>query len=135
MRSPTSSATTWRGHRRRERAGVVAGRVAVVGGGIAGLATAYRFAEAGADVQLFERGSEVGGVIASPVEVGDLWLEPGPDSFAARKPWGAALCRELGLTLDSPGASGAYLWTRGGLVPSFRGAPFGIPGDVGGRST
>jgi oxygen-dependent protoporphyrinogen oxidase len=106
-------------------------RVAVVGGGVSGLVAAHRLVEAGADVVVFERASAAGGVVAPPVEVGDLRLEPGPDSFAARKPWGPALCRDLGLGLEAPRAAGAYLWTRGGLVPYLRGVPFGIPGDVG----
>ena len=106
-------------------------RVAVVGGGIAGLATAFRLHRAGAEPVVFERAPTHGGVIAPPVTVGDLTLEPGPDSLAARKPWGVELCRELGLTLVPPGASGAFLWTDGGLVPYLRGAAFGIPGDVG----
>jgi len=109
----------------------VTGRVAVVGGGIAGLATAFRLERAGADPVVYEREGTHGGVIAPPMEVGDLALEPGPDSLAARKPWGAALCRDLGLTLSAPGASGAMLWTDTGLVPYLAGTAFGIPGDVG----
>jgi oxygen-dependent protoporphyrinogen oxidase len=107
------------------------GRVAVVGGGVAGLATAFRLERAGADPVVFEREATVGGVIGSPVMVGDLALEPGPDSLAARKPWGPALCRDLGLSLIAPGASGALLWTETGLVPFLAGTAFGIPGDVG----
>jgi oxygen-dependent protoporphyrinogen oxidase len=106
-------------------------RVAVVGGGIAGLATAFRLQRAGVEPLVLERRSISGGIIAPPVPVGDLALEPGPDSLAARKPWGSALCRDLGLTLIPPGAAGAFLWTGSGLVPHLRGAPFGIPGDVG----
>jgi len=106
-------------------------RVAVVGGGIAGLATAFHLQRAGLEPLVFERAATHGGVIAPPVTVGDLALEPGPDSLAARKPWGAALCRALGLTLIPPGASGALLWTDAGLVPYLAGTAFGIPGDVG----
>jgi oxygen-dependent protoporphyrinogen oxidase len=106
-------------------------RVAVVGGGIAGLATAHHLLRAGAEVTVFELEDVPGGIVAPPVEVGGLRLEPGPDSFAARKPWGVGLCRELGLTLVPPGAAGALLWTEAGLVPYLSGAPFGIPGDVG----
>lgn len=106
-------------------------RVAVVGGGIAGLATAFHLARAGADPVVFERDDVPGGIVAPPIEVGDLWLEPGPDSLAARKAWGADLCRRLGLTLIAPGASGAFLWTDTGLVPYLSGTAFGIPGDVG----
>ncbi|MGH2680540.1 MAG: protoporphyrinogen oxidase [Actinomycetota bacterium] len=106
-------------------------RVAVVGGGIAGLATAFHLQRAGADPIVFERDATYGGVIAPPVDVGGLQLEPGPDSLAARKPWGVELCRELGLRPLPPGAAGAYLWTDAGLVPFLAGTAFGIPGDVG----
>ena len=106
-------------------------RVAVVGGGIAGLSTAFRLQRAGAEPVVFERAGTHGGVIAPPATVGDLELEPGPDSLAARKPWGVALCRDLGLSLIPPGAAGAFLWTDAGLVPYLRDAAFGIPGDVG----
>ena len=106
-------------------------RVAVVGGGVAGLATAYRVLGAGADPIVFEAQDVAGGVIAPPVGVGDLALEPGPDSLVARKPWGTALCRDLGLRLAAPGTSGALLWTETGLVPYLPGTAFGIPGDVG----
>jgi oxygen-dependent protoporphyrinogen oxidase len=109
----------------------VSDRVAVVGGGVGGLATAFFLQRAGADPVVFEREDTHGGVIGSRVEVGDLALEPGPDSLAARKPWGTALCRELGLTLVPPATSGALLWTDTGLVPYLAGTPFGIPGDVG----
>lgn len=107
------------------------GRVAVVGGGIAGLATAFHLQRAGADPVVFERADTPGGIVAPPVEVGDLLLEPGPDSLAARKPGGAALCRSLGVALIPPGATGAMLWTHAGLVPYLAGTAFGIPGDVG----
>jgi oxygen-dependent protoporphyrinogen oxidase len=109
----------------------VSERIAVVGGGVAGLATAHRLLRAGADVVVFERDAVPGGVVAPPVEVGDLELEPGPDSVAARKPWAVELCDGLGIPLEDPRASRALLWTSGGLVETLRGAPFGIPGDVG----
>ncbi len=107
------------------------GRVVVVGGGIAGLATGYRLMRAGVDVTVLESASAPGGKIAHPVPVGDLSLEPGPDSFVARKPWGVDLCKELGIPVEAPGASGAYLWTDGGLVRYLADSAFGIPGDIG----
>ncbi|HYZ11582.1 MAG TPA: FAD-dependent oxidoreductase, partial [Actinomycetota bacterium] len=106
-------------------------RVSVVGGGIAGLATAHHLSKAGVEVLVLEEREVAGGIVAPPVEVGDLELEVGPDSFAARKPWGVALAKELGLELEAPGTSGAFLWTDRGLVPYLHGTPFGIPGDVG----
>jgi protoporphyrinogen/coproporphyrinogen III oxidase len=109
----------------------VSGRIVVVGGGVAGLATAFHLQQAGAEPVVFERDGTPGGVVAPPVEVGDLLLEPGPDSLAARKPWGADLGRRLGLTWVAPATSGALLWTDTGLVPYLSGTAFGIPGDVG----
>ena len=108
------------------------GRVAVVGGGMSGLTTAYRLAQAGLDVTVHEASERAGGKLAT-VQVGDLRLEAGADSFVARKPWAVELCRELGLggDLESPGANGAYLWTDRGLVAFPKDAPFGIPGDIG----
>ena len=108
------------------------GRVAVIGGGVAGLTTAYRLMNAGVDVTVREASDHVGGKLAQ-ICVGDLQLEAGADSFVARKPWAVDLCRQLGLSGDliSPGEKGAYLWTDRGLVPFTKDAPFGIPGDVG----
>ncbi|MDP9330136.1 MAG: protoporphyrinogen oxidase [Actinomycetota bacterium] len=106
-------------------------RVAVVGGGISGLTTAYRLAEAGVDVTLFEADALPGGKLRS-IDVGGLTLPAGADSFLARKPWALELCKEIGLggELVAPATSSAFLWTEGGLEPFLRDAPFGIPGDV-----
>jgi protoporphyrinogen/coproporphyrinogen III oxidase len=109
-----------------------AGRVVVIGGGVSGLTTAYRLAAAGVDVTVREASDRPGGKLGT-VQVGDVRLETGADSFVARKPWAVDLCRELGLAgeLVSPGAKGAYLWTDRGLVAFLKDAPFGIPGDIG----
>ena len=108
--------------------------VAVVGAGVSGLATAYRLRQAqpAPDVVVLEAEDYVGGKLRS-VAVGDLMLPAGADSFLARKPWAVELCAELGIAseLESPGTSGAYLWTDEGLVAFAKDAPFGIPGDVG----
>ena len=109
-------------------------RVVVVGGGVAGLTAALRLTRA-ADppaVTVLEADARVGGKLRS-VRVGGLELESGADSFVARKPWAVDLCRELGLgkELRSPGSSGAWLWTSGGLVRMLRSSAFGIPGDIG----
>jgi oxygen-dependent protoporphyrinogen oxidase len=102
----------------------------VVGGGVAGLTVAYRLSKAGVEVQVREAAGRPGGRLGT-ITVGGLELESGADSFVARKPWAAELCRELGLPLESPGSTGAYLWTKTGLVKYLRDSPFGIPGDVG----
>jgi len=102
----------------------------VVGGGVAGLTVAYRLAKSGVDVDVREASERPGGRLGT-ITVGGLELEAGADSFVARKPWAAELCRELRLPLESPGATGAYLWTDSGLVKYLKDSPFGIPGDIG----
>jgi oxygen-dependent protoporphyrinogen oxidase len=108
------------------------GRVVVVGGGVAGLTTAYRLLEAdlAADVLVLEAADAPGGKLSS-VQVGDLTLEAGPDSFVARKPWAVELCRELGLALVEPAARGAFVWTEAGLEPLPETA-LGIPAEIDG---
>ena len=110
----------------------MSGRVAVIGGGVSGLTTAYRLEAAGLDAIVLEAGATTGGKLRS-IEVGGLRLPAGPDSFLARKPAAVELCRELGIgeELVAPRASGAFLWTAAGLVPYPTGTAFGIPGDLG----
>jgi oxygen-dependent protoporphyrinogen oxidase len=109
-------------------------RVAVVGGGIAGLTAAYRLTRGDRppEVIVLEASDRPGGKLRS-VQVGDLVLPASADSFVARKPWAVDLCTELGLgdELVAPAPGGAFLWTDRGLVPCLRDAPFGIPGEVG----
>jgi oxygen-dependent protoporphyrinogen oxidase len=74
----------------------------IVGGGIAGLSAAYYALKTSADIQvtLLEAGDSWGGKITTdrvPFEGGDFIIEGGPDTFLATKPWGVALCKELGL--------------------------------------
>jgi protoporphyrinogen/coproporphyrinogen III oxidase len=109
-----------------------AGRVVVVGGGVAGLTTAYRLlaSDPRLDVIVLEAADAAGGKLAS-VTVGDLSLEAGPDSFVARKPWAADLCREIGVALVEPGARGAFVWTDSGLEPLPETA-LGIPAEIDG---
>src|SRR5215207_1570255 len=76
--------------------------VAIIGGGIAGLSTAYYLQKAGVPYVLLEQGERWGGKICTEhvtVEDGSTFVvEGGPDSFITQKPWGAALARELGLS-------------------------------------
>jgi protoporphyrinogen/coproporphyrinogen III oxidase len=117
-----------------EHATASRGRVVVVGAGISGLAVAFRLLSRAPelDVVVLEAADHPGGKLAT-VDVGGLTLPAGADSFLARKPWAADLCRELGLGKDlvAPAASGAYLWTEQGLVRFLPETAFGIPADVG----
>lgn len=77
-------------------------KVAVVGGGIAGLSAAWALrkhaVETGrpVEVRLFEAAPRLGGKIETERRDGFL-LEGGPDSFVTRKPQAVELARELGL--------------------------------------
>ncbi len=89
--------------------------VAVIGGGISGLTSAYLLARAGARVLLLERGPRLGGKILTQPLAG-LPLEAGPDGFLDR-PEAVALCRELGLEseLVETLTTRAYRWEGNGL--------------------
>lgn len=76
-------------------------KVIIIGGGIAGLAAAYRFQElcqggANLDVMLLEGSDRLGGKIVTDRENGFI-VERGPDSFISQKPWAIELCKKLGL--------------------------------------
>lgn len=70
--------------------------IAIVGGGIAGLAAAYELARQGADFVLFEASARLGGIIET-IRMQDFLIECGPDSWVTEKPWAAELAIEMGL--------------------------------------
>ena len=75
-------------------------RIAIVGGGISGLAAAFALEErrrAGEALEfvVYESGPRFGGVLFTEQVQGCL-IEAGPDSFLTEKPWAADLCRRLG---------------------------------------
>src|SRR5437762_5096200 len=72
-------------------------RVAVIGGGISGLCTAYHLRKAGLDVTLFESGRRVGGNINTVVSEGFL-IERGPNSVLANREI-LDLINELGISV------------------------------------
>lgn len=104
-------------------------RVVVVGGGVTGLAAAFRLRDEGVEVVVLERDPAPGGKVRS-AEVGGLALEAGPDSLLARKPWAVDLVRALGMGEDLIPASPApaHIWTRSGLH-RFPAGPLGISTD------
>ena len=77
-------------------------RVAVVGGGVAGLAATYelsRLVREGVPLQvvLFEASTRLGGIIET-VHEGGFVIECGPDAWVTEKPWARELAEELGLS-------------------------------------
>jgi protoporphyrinogen/coproporphyrinogen III oxidase len=95
-------------------------RVAIVGGGIAGLAAAHRMAELAPQVQLslFEGANRLGGVLETVHRDGFL-IETSADSFITSFPWAADLCRRVGLGAQLLSTSGehrrAFVVSRGRL--------------------
>lgn len=77
--------------------------VAVIGGGISGLSTAFALQEraiaAGIPIRctVVDAASDWGGKIVTH-RIGDLVTEAGPDSFLSQKPAALELCAKLGLT-------------------------------------
>ena len=77
-------------------------RLAIVGGGISGLAAAHRAVELARergralDLTLLEGADRLGGAIRTERRDGFI-VEAGADSFISEKPWALALCRRLGL--------------------------------------
>jgi len=110
-------------------------RIAIIGGGISGLAAAFTLEEqrcAGAPVEyvLFESSPRFGGVIATE-HVENCLVEAGPDSFLTEKPWAAELCRKLGLGDQLLGSNDAqrktYILVNNKLVAIPDGLMFMVP--------
>src|SRR5215470_3265714 len=77
-------------------------RIAIIGGGIAGLAAAHHLIELSKNqdqplrITLFEASSRLGGIIQTESRDGFL-LERGPDSFISEKPEALELAKRLRL--------------------------------------
>ena len=96
-------------------------KIVIIGGGIAGLSTAYWLKETGAlkgaTVTVLERTDRLGGNIKTE-KVDGFLVEGGPDSFLSEKPWAMALCKRLGLDdrlLPTSGSPKTYVFTGGRL--------------------
>ncbi len=111
-------------------------RVAVVGGGITGLAAALRLSETlgAGEVRLLESENRAGGKITTD-RVDGLVIEGGPDCFLAMKPGGMSLCHDLGLDERVRGTNPAYRRTyiqrRGQLHRLPEGLSGLVPSKIG----
>ena len=114
--------------------------VAIIGGGIAGLSTAYYLQKrAAADglalrYTVLEATPRWGGhILTEEVETaaGRFVVEAGPDSFITQKPWGVELARELGLADRLLGTNDhmrkVYVLNRGKPTPMPDGVLLIVP--------
>src|SRR2546426_12536952 len=69
--------------------------VAIVGGGITGLAAAYELQKRGLMVRVLEAAPRAGGVIRTD-RIDDWTIDAGPDSLLVQQPTAVSLSRQLG---------------------------------------
>lgn len=114
-------------------------RITIIGGGIAGLSAAYYAKKniPNAMVTIVESDSRWGGKITTDriaFDDGQFIIEGGPDTFLATKPWGVALCKELGLSErlngTNPNQKNTYVLNKGRLLPLPDGLAMMIPTNV-----
>lgn len=103
-------------------------RVAVIGGGLCGLAAAHRLTELSHEtgrpchVTIFEAGKRFGGLVQTQRIDGYL-VEMGADNFITNKPGAINLCKRIGLEDSLLSTDAAY---RRSLV-LYRGKPCAVP--------
>ncbi|MFG3205325.1 protoporphyrinogen oxidase [Streptomyces sp. NPDC048192] len=112
-------------------------RIAVVGGGITGLAAAAFLSGAAGrggprgQVMVLEQSDRVGGKLRTG-EVGGISVDLGAESMVTRRPEALTLARQVGLAdeLEPPRPARASIWTCGRLRPIPTGQLMGVPGDL-----
>lgn len=98
-------------------------RVAVIGGGISGLAAAHRLLELNSecDIHLFEADSRLGGVLQTSKTDDGYLLENSADNFITNIPYALDLCRRLGMEEEllptNEALRKAYVVRSGKLFP------------------
>src|SRR6266498_4634764 len=106
-------------------------RVAIVGGGIAGLAAAFFLRDAGAAVTVLEGSPRLGGELAVS-QVAGIAVDEGAEALLARRPEGTGLIRAAGLAgqLVAPGTTAARIWSRERMRTLPRRQVMGVPADL-----
>ena len=132
--APTLPAPSTRrlGHSRRVSSPSARPAVAIVGGGISGLAAAFFLRDRGLAVTVLEGSPLLGGKLAvSPVA--GLAVDEGAEALLTMRPEGTDLIAALGLDGQrrSPGTTTAAIWTRGRAVPAAETPADGRPGRHG----
>ncbi len=110
-------------------------RIAIIGGGITGLAAAHRILELNpaAQVTLFEASGRLGGVLQTERRDGYL-IERSADMFTTREPWALDLCRRVGIESElietNKQHRRAFVVHKGKLVPVPEGFTLMSPAKV-----
>jgi oxygen-dependent protoporphyrinogen oxidase len=107
--------------------------IAIIGGGIAGLAAAWELRQRGIQPLILEQGHRTGGVIVTE-HVDGFVIDGGPDSLLIHKPAAVDLCRELGLgdrLVPTLPPRTAYVLRRGRLVSLPEASFLGLPTRIG----
>lgn len=107
--------------------------MAVVGGGVSGLAAAYEAARRDTDVVLLEASPRLGGKVHTEMVDGFL-VEAGPDSFVAPKRSVLELAADLGIAdrvIPASHVGGAHVWWGGRLHPLPEGLLLMAPSRLG----
>ena len=105
--------------------------VAIVGGGIAGLAAAFFLREAPVSVTVLEGSARLGGKLAVS-DVAGIAVDEGAEALLARRPEGIELIRAAGLADDlvAPATTAAGIWSRGRMRALPRRQVMGVPADL-----
>ena len=110
-------------------------RIAIVGGGVAGVAAAYFLAKSEAEIEvvLFEASGRLGGIVET-VREGGFVVECGPDSWVTEKPWALEVATELGLGAEviwsKDEGRKTYVRLDGRLEVMPDGMRMMVPGDM-----
>lgn len=118
----------------RTPARLIKARVAVVGGGLSGLATAYRLRRLlgpAAEIMVMEQSTRLGGALRTELLAG-VGYDVGAEAFLVRRPEAAALVAELGLAGEVVHPSPAAPTVRAGgrTVPLPSGTLLGLPASA-----
>jgi oxygen-dependent protoporphyrinogen oxidase len=107
--------------------------VAVIGGGMSGLAAARSLSRRGAEIVVLEAAERFGGKVHTGRLPGSgAVVELGPDQFLRRDPSAEQWCRELGLgeLLVAPAARTAGVYSYGRMRELPSGLVLGLPTDL-----
>ena len=105
--------------------------VAIVGGGIAGLAAAFFLRDEKVRVTVLEGSPRLGGKL-SVSEVAGVAVDEGAEALLVTRPEGTGLIAQVGLAGDrvEPGTTSSAIWTLGALRPLPRRQFMGVPSDL-----